>query len=201
MNRRLTSLALVAQLALPAIALAQHSHEPMTGVRNEAWLVTWDAAEKAMELAEAMPEKKFAWRPAKDVRSVAEVYMHIAQANYFLPMLMGTSVPMSGEVLQKYDTSETEKAKVQKALKESYDFLKHTIEHVQDSDLDSQVDFFGKPVTKRMLLMILAAHSHEHLGQAIAYARINGVAPPWTARQNAAAAAAKKKADGEKKGY
>lgn len=200
MNRRFIALAFAAQLVLPTIALAQHSHEPMTGVRNEAWLVTWDAAEKAMELAEAMPANKFAWRPAKDVRSVAEVYMHIAQANYFLPMLMGSSVPMATDVLQKYDTSEKDKAKVQQALKTSYDFAKHTMEHMQDSELDQQVDFFGKPVTKRMLLMILAAHSHEHLGQAIAYARMNGIVPPWTARQNAAAAD-KKKADGEKKGY
>lgn len=192
MNRRCLALALASQLLLPALALAQHDHAPMTGVRNEAWLVTWDAAEKAMELAEAMPAGKYAWRPAKDVRSVSEVYMHMAQANYFLPMLMGNSIPMSSEVLMKYDTSEKDKAKVLQALKESYDFAKHTVEHISDADLDQSVDFFGKPTTKRMMLMFLAAHSHEHLGQAIAYARINGVVPPWTARQNAAAAAKKK---------
>jgi len=199
MNRRFLALACAAQLLLPALALAQHSHEPMTGVRNEAWLVTWDAAEKAMELAEAVPANKYTWRPSKDVRSVSEVFMHIAQANYFLPMVMGSNTPMTQDVLMKYDTSEKDKAKVMQALKDSYDFAKHTMEHVQDAELDQKVDFFGKPVTKRMMLMIMAAHSHEHLGQAIAYARMNGVVPPWTARQNAEAA--KKAAEGKKSGY
>ena len=198
MSRRLTIMFLAAALTIPALAQAQgHSHGPMPGVRGEAWMVTWDAAEKAMELADAIPADKYTWRPTKEVRSVSEVLMHIAQANYMLPSLLGAKMPMDQAMLMKYDTAETEKAKVQKALKDSYDFAKHALEHMSDAELEETVDFFGNQVTKRMTLMMLAAHSHEHLGQAVVYARMNKITPPWTTRQNAAAAAQKAKMQGK----
>ena len=58
------------------------------------------------------------------------------------------------------------------------------------------MDFFGQKMTKRAGLLVLASHSHEHLGQLIAYARSNNITPPWTAREQAAqkAKAAAKKA-------
>ncbi len=195
MFRRIAALMLACALALPAIARAQgHSHGPMPGMRGEAWKVMWDAGEKALELADALPADKFTWRPTKDVRSVSEVLMHIAQANYMFPsMLLGAKAPMDQAAMMKYDTAETDKAKVQKALKDSYDFAKHAMEHMSDAQLEETVDFFGNTITKRMALMILAAHSHEHLGQAVVYARMNKVTPPWTARQNAAMEATKAK--------
>ena len=72
------------------------------------------------------------------------------------------------------------------------------IGNVAESDLDTQVDFFGQKMSKRQLMLIIASHSHEHLGQLIAYARVNGITPPWTAREQAAAkkAAADKKSAG-----
>lgn len=198
MSRRILSLMFAACLMAPALAQAQgHDHGAMTGVQGEAWKVTWDAAEKAMELADAIPADKYGWRPSKDVRSVSEVFMHIAQANYMFPMLMGTKAPMDQAALMKYDTAETDKAKVQQALKDSYDFAKHMVQHLSNEQLEETIDFFGTPMTKRMALMVLAAHSHEHLGQAVAYARMNKITPPWTARQNAQMEAQKAKKGGK----
>jgi uncharacterized damage-inducible protein DinB len=34
------------------------------------------------------------------------------------------------------------------------------------------------------VLELLATHNHEHLGQMIAYARMNGIAPPWSRSGN-----------------
>lgn len=198
MSRRIMILLLAALVTAPALARAgEHEHAAMTGMRGEAWMVTWDAGEKALELADAIPADKYSWRPTKDVRSVSEMFMHIAQANYMFPMLMGMKSPIEQSALMSYDKSETEKAKVQKALKDSYDFAKHAFEDMSDADLDQTIDFFGTPMTKRMALMALASHSHEHLGQAVVYARLNKITPPWTARQNAAAAEMKAKGGGK----
>jgi uncharacterized damage-inducible protein DinB len=51
-----------------------------------------------------------------------------------------------------------------------------------DADLDRKVEMFGKETTVRGVLMVLANHIHEHLGQSIAYARANKVVPPWSAK-------------------
>jgi uncharacterized damage-inducible protein DinB len=192
-----TVLTILAALALaiapPAMAHPGHDHAhdhaeaKGHGVQYESWQVTWDAGKKAIELAEAVPAGKFGWRPAKDVRTTAEVYMHMAAANYFLAMMMGVTIPMTQDELMKYEQSQTEKAAVVKALKDSYTFVEGMLADLPDSALEETISLFGNTVTKRMALMVLASHSHEHLGQSIAYARMNGITPPWTAREQAAA--------------
>jgi uncharacterized damage-inducible protein DinB len=74
----------------------------------------------------------------------------------------------------------TEKAKVVDALKRSFDHARKAVEATPDSDLDKKVKFFGQEPSERMMMIVLVSHGHEHLGQSIAYARTNGVAPPWS---------------------
>ena len=81
-------------------------------------------------------------------------------------------------------------------LKESYAWASKAITDTPDSDLDTQMDYFGQKITKRAMMLVLMSHSHEHLGQLIAYARANNIVPPWTARE----LDARKKKDEAKKG-
>jgi len=154
-----------------------------------------DAGSKVEELAGAVPEKKYAWRPMKGVRSFGEVCLHVCQANYLIGMFAGATPPVAKEDLMKMDKMTADKAKIGQMLKDSYAFASKVISDTPDSDLDTMVDFFGNKMTKRSMFLVLAAHSHEHLGQAIAYSRSNGIVPPWTAREMEAA----KKAAAEKK--
>ena len=39
---------------------------------------------------------------------------------------------------------------------------------------------FGNATTHRGVLVTVLSHLHEHLGQSVAYARMNGVVPPWS---------------------
>jgi len=66
------------------------------------------------------------------------------------------------------------------ALKTSYANLQKTIEVLSDSDLKAQVTLFGREMTKESAIRYLFGDQHEHLGQSIAYARTNGVIPPWS---------------------
>jgi len=133
-------------------------------------------------LAEAMPEAKYAWRPDKGVRSVGEVFMHVAAANYGVPSFVGVNPP-AGFDFGTYETSKTKKADVIAALRGSFAHMEASLTAMSDADLDKPAEFFGMKSTVRGAYLLLLSHAHEHLGQSIAYARSNKVTPPWSVPQ------------------
>ena len=135
-----------------------------------------------LALENAIPQDKAAWRPGEGVRSISEVYLHIAGANYFLMSFTGVKPPASAKVDEK---GTTDKAKIAEALKASFEWTSAEVAKMSDADLDKQVQFFGQKSSVRNVLFVLLTHMHEHLGQSIAYARTNGVVPPWTEEQQA----------------
>lgn len=153
---------------------------PKSGFRAEFLHDFDDVSKKILELAEATPAPKYAWRPAPGVRSFSEVYMHIAGGNYFLATFAGAKPP-------SYDTRNLEKigdkARVVEELRKSFDYLRMVAMQVSEADLDKPIKMFGYDTTHRGALMTALNHLHEHLGQSIAYARMNGVVPPWSARE------------------
>jgi uncharacterized damage-inducible protein DinB len=160
---------------------------PVPGIRGEIVANMQDASEKVIELAGAVPARKWSWRPAKGVRSVGEAYLHIAQANFLMSSFLGATPPMSMAVLGKLDTTPTTTERTLQLLKDSFAFAEKTIAETPETELAASVDFFGHPMSRQAVMMAIATHAHEHLGQSIAYARSNGVVPPWTAREQAAA--------------
>ena len=134
--------------------------------------------DKITSLAEAIPADKYGWRPEDGVRSVSEVFAHIGSANYFIASLMGAKIPDGfGENPEK---TITEKSELQKLLKNSFKFVKDFVSNYDTSKLETVVKTPFGEMTNRDLLLLITSHLHEHLGQAIAYARINGVVPPWS---------------------
>jgi uncharacterized damage-inducible protein DinB len=150
---------------------------PKSGFRAEFLHDFDDVSKKILELAEATPASKYGWRPAPGVRSFSEVYMHIAGGNYFLATFAGAKP-------QSYDTNTlekiTDKARVIEELRKSFEYLRTV---AVQADLDKPIKMFGYDTTHRGALMTALNHLHEHLGQSIAYARMNGVVPPWSARE------------------
>jgi uncharacterized damage-inducible protein DinB len=126
-----------------------------------------------------MPQEKYSWRPAPGIRSVSEVYVHVAGGNFLLPSFMGAKVPEG--ITRDMEKTVTEKAKVIDSMKKSFEHVKSVAANMTDADLDKKIKIFGgREVTERALLVTILNHMHEHLGQSIAYARMNGVAPPWS---------------------
>ena len=166
----------LALLALACPLLAAPQPKPKTqGFRDEFFANLDDVQDKIVALAESTPADKYAWRPAGDVRSISEVYMHIAGGNYFLSTFIGVPAPkMNGDI----EKTITEKAEVLAELKKSFDHLRSSVNKVKD--FEKPVNLFGEPTTQRAVLVTMLSHLHEHLGQSIAYARMNGVVPPWS---------------------
>jgi len=152
----------------------------VTGYRSEVMAEVMVQEDKFLRLAEAIPAGKYTWRPSADVRSFAEVFLHVSGANYNLYKLVGTPPP-AGLDLKEIEKSTIDKAKVIATLKDSYAHAKAAIKTLPDADLDKSMDWFGGKNTNRGILLFIVRHGAEHLGQSIAYARFVGVVPPWTA--------------------
>ena len=151
----------------------------VTGYRSEVLAEVMIQEDKFTRLAEAIPADKYTWRPAPDVRSFAEVFLHVSAANYNLYKLVGTPPP-SGLDVRGLEKSTTDKEKVIATLKDSFAHAKTAIKAVPDADLEKSTDWFGGKNTERGILLFIVRHAAEHLGQSIAYARFAGVVPPWT---------------------
>ena len=134
------------------------------------------AGGKAVQLVQAIPAEDFGWRPMEGVRSVSEAAMHMAGANYFFASQMGMPAPEG--VDPRGMGSITDKDEVVATLKASVDHLHAALMAVEDPM--AEVDIFGNPGTVEDMMLIAVGHVHEHLGQLIAYARSNEVAPPWS---------------------
>jgi uncharacterized damage-inducible protein DinB len=152
-----------------------------TAVRAEILWQISDAEKKLVALAEAMPADKYAWRPAQGVRSTGEVFAHVSGANYFLPTLWGGKMP-AGVDPRGFEKEGADKAKTLATLKSSFANVRQAIDALTTADLNRPIKIFGHDGTVRAAVMVVATHAHEHLGQAIAYARSNGVTPPWSVK-------------------
>jgi uncharacterized damage-inducible protein DinB len=138
------------------------------------------AARQLVALAEATPAEKFAFRPAPGVRSTSEVYMHVAVGNYWL--LTQAGVKGGGphwpqKIAPNAEKTVTGKAEVVRWLRDSLEAVKEAERQVDGKKL---VKLFGRDVPAEHVLLRILVHNHEHMGQAIAYARMSGVAPPWS---------------------
>lgn len=136
-----------------------------------------DTEKKIVSLAEAMPQDKYSWRPAEGVRSVSEVFMHIAGANYMIPNFIGVKPPAG--ISRDMEKTVTDKAKVVEHLKQSFAHVRQAIE--ASTDPTKPAKLFGRDTTYNNVKLLIVTHLHEHLGQSIAYARMNKVTPPWSA--------------------
>lgn len=166
-------------LAFATAGLADDMMAPEKGFRADMTKQMKTIQGKIIGLANETPADKLSWRPAEGVRSFSEVYAHVAAANYFLLSLAGVSVP-EGVDIRNMEKDVTSKDDLLKALDASYDFLYKSINGISDEDLERAIKLFGQDANVRMALLICIEHNSEHLGQLIAYARSNGIVPPWS---------------------
>jgi uncharacterized damage-inducible protein DinB len=147
-----------------------------------------------IQLAQRMPPDKYPWRPGKDVRSVGEVYVHIAAGNYLLLSVTGVKLPpeyypASKDLKSTLSRSQelekliSGKDNTVRMLEASLDAVRDQFSKATDEDLEKPVEFFGERTTVRRIYLRILAHVNEHMGQSVAYARSNGIAPPWSRPQ------------------
>lgn len=162
--------------AMPAAA-PQSLREELAGQYKEI-------EEKLTQLAEAIPQEKYTWRPGEGVRSVGEVFLHVAGGNFGMSSMAGVKVP-EGIDRRNIEKNSTDKAHVLEVMKQSFANVRQALDSTTDADMEKMGRWGDGQKSRRFVLMYMAIHQSEHLGQAIAYARSIGVVPPWTEKRDA----------------
>lgn len=163
---------------------------PSYDMKAQALLDLQGVQKKMVDLANAVPADKLTWRPSADSRSFAEVFLHVSGERYGIMSLMGAPPP-SGFDGKTFEKSTTDRAQIVDELSKSWDFAQKAINGMTNADFAKLIPKLGPEANAGDVVYILVADAHEHLGQSIAYARENGIVPPWTVE-------AKKKAEEKK---
>jgi uncharacterized damage-inducible protein DinB len=173
-------------------ATSEDKTAPSYDMKAQAALDLQQLQKKYVDLAQALPAEKFTWRPEAGVRSVSELFLHVAGANYNFPPMMTGTAPAAGYNKEGFEKSTTDKTKVIEQLNKSFAYAIASVQNMSNADFAKPEKKLGPEANDGDVIYLMVMHNHEHLGQSIAYARMNGVTPPWTeeAQKKAAAKAA-----------
>ncbi|WP_420633405.1 DinB family protein [Candidatus Palauibacter sp.] len=150
-----------------------------TTIRDEFLGHFRSSSRKISELARVMPAEKFSWAPGEGVMQVGEVYMHLARYNFmYLDENLGIAPPNG------FDYADIESLRDKDRVREIFEMsVRHVNEQVgalTGARLDEETELYGRTVQGWAVLLQLISHMNEHVGQSVAYARMNGVVPPWS---------------------
>lgn len=163
------ALAIIASMSATPSKAQPVAQSAQTGLANDAGMLS----DKFTGLARVMAGN-YEWKPSPGVRTAGEVFNLILAENELLARTL-TGAAGGGRPAPIADSE-----KLQEALKASYGKLQQTITGLSDADLKAPVKLFGRDMTKEGAIRYLFGDQHEHLGQSIAYARSNGIVPPWS---------------------
>jgi uncharacterized damage-inducible protein DinB len=163
-----------------SVSQAVDKTAPSYDLKAQAALDLADLQKKYTGLAAAIPAEKYAWRPAEGVRSINELFLHVAAAGFNFPTMMGAA-PAPGFVAKDFEKSTADKAKVIEWLNKSFTYAIAALNSMSNADFAKLLPKLGPDANEGDVIYLMVVHAHEHLGQSIAYARTNGIVPPWTA--------------------
>ncbi len=135
-------------------------------------------ASRVLSLAKAMPADTYSWRPMEDVYTVERVFTHIARYNYYY-LENSLDIPAPEDVDVENIESITGKEEVVAILERSIQHVQEAVKQMPDSKFSESTELYGRTVNGQAVLMQLITHKSEHVGQAISYARMNEIVPPW----------------------
>lgn len=184
MHRCLRFIAVNAALTL---ACAMSAAAQTATVMSDLLTDVTQTEKKFIDLAKTIPAEKYEWRPGTGIRSVGDVLRHVASDNYLIPAALGhaadASTGIKGDDYKTAAAFETRKSTKEQTiadLEKSFANLKAAMQATTPAKLGDPVKLFGQPFTTQRAWVLGTTHLHEHLGQLIAYARTNGVKPPWS---------------------
>ena len=172
-----------------AAQTATDTSAPSYDMKAQALLDLQTVNKKCVDLAQAVPADKLTWRPSPEARSFAEVFLHVAGERYGILSMMGANPP-AGFKAKEFEKSTTDKDRIVEDLNQSWDFANKAINGMTNADFAKLLPKLGPQANEGDVIYILVADAHEHLGQLIAYARQNGIVPPWTVAMQKKKAAA-----------
>lgn len=164
----------------PQAAAAEDKTPPSYDMKAQAIVDLQGMQKKYTQLAQAIPAGKYTWRPEADTRSVSELLLHVSAANYNIPTMMTGTAPSPEFQKDGFEKSTTDKDKIVEQLNKSFAYAIAVVQKMSNAEFAKAEKKLGPDANDGDVIYILVTHNHEHLGQSIAYARVNGITPPWT---------------------
>jgi uncharacterized damage-inducible protein DinB len=144
-------------------------------------VATWQrASTEIIDVAEAMPEEKYGYKPTPEVATFRDQLVHLAGiAQRFIDSAKGTKSESEHKAMTK--------AEVIGLLKHNLMTGQQMLGSLTDAQLLEPVKFpFGDRTVTRFTFWLGPLYQvRNHHGQLVVYLRMNGIVPPTTARRPA----------------
>jgi uncharacterized damage-inducible protein DinB len=125
--------------------------------------------------AAQVPEDRYTYRATPEVRSLGQLFAHVADASYAICSAVSGEKAPEGSI----EETKTVKADIQQALSDAAAFCGRAYEAVNDTTGGEPVTLFGSINTTRLgALAFNNAHNMEHYGNIVTYMRLNKMVPP-----------------------
>jgi len=145
---------------------------PVVPAAQDFLTVSAEQQAKLEKLAAVIPADKWDWRPNDQVRSFAEVYMHIIQS-----LDMGAEMALGRKPMASAMVASMDKPTTLTQLKANGEAARKKVEPMRPGTLAREVDYYGRQLPARTVLTESTAHTAEHIGQIISYIRFLGLTP------------------------
>ena len=163
-----------------------------TAVSDSAEFAAWRQVQQAdidalrkklMALAKAVPTDKLTWRPMEGTRSFHEVFAHVAAEGNTETAMFGRPLPAGS--LADFDAEEARLKQLPDdqliaVMDQAMQSLSTTLAGLSRATINTPIRYYGQSTLPRVAATYTLNDLHEHLGQLVAYARMNSIVPPWS---------------------
>ncbi|MGB3585970.1 MAG: DinB family protein, partial [Tunicatimonas sp.] len=150
------------------------SKTPFTKMYLPVWQV---AAEHCLDVAKAMPEELYSYRPTEVSKTFGEQMVHIAHTVELLTQryVQGMEVKPNTP-----DASKMTKAEILSLLEEGFAYTTNVINTIEQVQLDETCVMYhsGNTVSRAFAFFYVQDHMNNHRAKANLYLRMNGIQPP-----------------------
>ena len=160
---------LVLLTTVPAPTGAQAGDTTLASVKTTYEMVKGYITKAAAQV----PEDKYKYQPTKEVRTMGQLFGHIADANGMICATAAGMKPPAGGA-EKLAT----KAEIQKAVADGFAVCDKALASITAANANETVNLFGMTHSRIGAMAFNSAHLFEHYGNVVTYMRINGMVPP-----------------------
>jgi uncharacterized damage-inducible protein DinB len=163
---------LTAALLFTAVVSAQDTPaNPLVTVSKHIYAISKN---DILGSVDKIPDDMWSFQPTKDVRTVAQLFAHIADAQYEFCGVAAEGKSVSKDIEKTLKT----KAEIVPALKDAFAYCDAAYAKMTDAGAAELVGFFSMKITKLGAMDFNTAHNMEHYGNLVTYMRIKGIVPP-----------------------
>lgn len=164
-----TALAIFAFAA--AVSAQEPGSNPLVGTSKGLYAISKG---DVMGSVEKIPDDLWSYQPTKEVRTVGQLFAHIADGQYEFCGAAVEGHPVSKGI----EKTMTTKAEIVAALKTAFAYCDSAYANMTDANAAETVSLFGRKLTKLGVMDFNVAHNMEHYGNLVTYMRLKGIVPP-----------------------